>query len=254
MFKKLFSKGKEENTAAKQSDKARVLIDYLGCPCEIIPAGTELEKIMNIYDDLYAKREQGGFVPMIFGLDGYFERDFDEWEPLEEYKKEVMSENPTIPEEWLRQRIKENREFYTADEWKERIGAVTGGEENRVFGGLMDYNTRKSVECVIAKIPVKNPWEVFAWVPFGGWNECPTNDEIMYIAKYWYEKYGAIPAVMTHDILEFAARPVKDQTAAMDLALEQYVFCSDIVDQGLNTIGALADTLMKSSVWYFWWD
>lgn len=239
---------------AKISEQAKKLIDYLGCPCEVIPAGTDLSKIMNIYDDLYAKREMGGYTPMIFGFDGYFGDDYDEWEPREEYKKEVMSEKPIIPAEWLRERISEYKENFTAEEWKELFGAVSGGEANKFFMGMIDYETRKSTECVIAKISVKNPWEVFAWVPFGGWNECPTNDEIMYIAKYWYEKHGAIPAVMTHDILEFAARPVKDKNAAMELALEQYVFCSDIVDQGVGTIGSLADTLMKSSVWYFWWD
>ena len=238
---------------AKISEQAKKFIEYLDCPCEVIPAGTEISSIMNIYDDLYAKRDIGGYTPMIFGFDGYFGV-WDEWQARGEYQKEVMSEKPIIPAEWFRQRIKENREFYTAEEWEKNIGAVGGGDENRIFGGLMDYDTRKSTECVIAKIPVQNPWEVFSWVPFGGWNECPTNDEIMYIAKYWYEKHGAIPAVMTHDILEFAARPVKDKISAMDLALEQYVFCSDIVDQGVGTIGALADTLMKSSVWYFWWD
>ena len=25
----------------------------------------------------------------------------------------------------------------------------------------------------MAKIPVKNPWEIFAYLPFGNWNECP---------------------------------------------------------------------------------
>ena len=38
------------------------------------------------------------------------------------------------------------------------------------------------------------------------------------------------------------------------LALEQYAYCNDIVDQGVGTIGALADGLMKSHNWYFWWD
>ena len=235
---------------AKISEQAKKLIDYLGCPCEVIPAGTELSKIMNIYDDLYAKREIGGFIPMIFGLDGYFERDFDEWKPRGEYQKEIMTEKPINPTTWFYERLSEHSAPFINEQLKE----VSGGEENRFFDGIIDFETRKSLECVIAKIPVKNPWEVFAWVPFGGWNECPTNDEIMYIAKYWYEKYGAIPAVMTHDILEFAARPVKDKKSAMELALEQYVFCSDIIDQGFGIIGMLADTLMKSSVWYFWWD
>ena len=40
----------------------------------------------------------------------------------------------------------------------------------------------------------------------------------------------------------------------MALALEQYAFCPDIVEQGCGTIGYLADTLAKSNKWYFWWD
>lgn len=76
----------------------------------------------------------------------------------------------------------------------------------------------------------------------------------MWIAKYWYEKFGAVPAVMTSDVLEFAALPVKDEKTAAMLALQQYAFCSDIVDQGIGTIGALAGMLMGASSWYFWWD
>ncbi len=91
-------------------------------------------------------------------------------------------------------------------------------------------------------------------MPFGGWNACPMPEEILWIAKYWYETRGAIPAVMTRDILEFSAAPIKDETDAMYLALEQYAFCADIVDQGVGTIGRLAGVLMQSSVWYFWWD
>ena len=41
---------------------------------------------------------------------------------------------------------------------------------------------------------------------------------------------------------------------ALDLALEQYAYCSDIVDQGVEPVGRLADGLAKSSYWYFWWD
>lgn len=73
-------------------------------------------------------------------------------------------------------------------------------------------------------------------------------------AKHWFEKFHAIPAVITHDVLEFTAFPVKDRSAAIGLALEQYAFCIDIVDQGVQTIEVMADTLKKSSVWYFWWD
>ena len=42
----------------------------------------------------------------------------------------------------------------------------------------------------------------------------------------------------------------------MDAAVELYGFCPDVIDQGPEdaTVGALADVLRQSTVWYFWWD
>ena len=77
---------------------------------------------------------------------------------------------------------------------------------------------------------------------------------MMSVAKYWFEKYRAVPAVISHDVLEFAAQPVRDRSAAIGLALVQYAFCNDIIDQGFQELCVLADTLTKSSVWSFWWD
>ena len=47
---------------------------------------------------------------------------------------------------------------------------------------------------------------------------------------------------------------VKSTDPTFNLALEQYAYCNDIVDQGVETIGRLADGLSKSFYWYFWWD
>ena len=109
---------------------------------------------------------------------------------------------------------------------------------------------------ILAKIPVKHPWEIFAYLPFGNWNECPDTPELMAVAKYWFEQYGAVPAVLTHDVLEFDLSTAISKECAMEVALEQYGFCPDIVDQGPEdaTVGSLADVLRQSKVWYFWWD
>ena len=37
------------------------------------------------------------------------------------------------------------------------------------------------------------------------------------------------------------------------LAVEQYAFCYDIVDQCYGTFEKLADGLYKNIQWYFWW-
>ena len=130
---------------------------------------------------------------------------------------------------------------------------MEGGEAIDHFLGISDFHG-KTIPLVLAEIPVQHPWEVFAYVPFGGWNECPSSQEHMAAAKYWYEKFGAVPAVITRDVLEYDLPVPVKREEAMALALEQYAFCPDIVDQGCQSVGYLADTLAMSTKWYFWWD
>jgi hypothetical protein len=49
-------------------------------------------------------------------------------------------------------------------------------------------------------------------------------------------------------------RPPQTRPEALDLAREHYVYCSDIVHQGLGTLSALAARLMGNAWWAFWWD
>ena len=91
----------------------------------------------------------------------------------------------------------------------------------------------------------------------GGWNECPPAEEMMAVCKYWYEKYGAVPAALSHDTLEFVlTKPVDDEEKAWEAAKEHYAFCVDRVDQctASYTLGELADCISRSTVWYFWRD
>jgi hypothetical protein len=53
--------------------------------------------------------------------------------------------------------------------------------------------------------------------------------------------------------LQTAKRP-ETREVALALAREQYTYCNDIIDQGTDTLSALAATLMVSDWWYFWWD
>ena len=68
--------------------------------------------------------------------------------------------------------------------------------------------------------------------------------------------FGAVPAAMSHDELEFLLPAPVPEEKAMDAAVELYGFCPDVIDQGPEdaTVGALADVLRQSTVWYFWWD
>jgi hypothetical protein len=78
------------------------------------------------------------------------------------------------------------------------------------------------------------------------------------VFKYWHEKYGAVPGVVSHDEweLELAKPPLTDADAEA-LAKEHFAFCEDRVVQAgadCDSIRALAGALKGSTAWYFWWD
>lgn len=232
-------------------EHARNVIRYLGCPCEYFPRGTDLNIVTSAYQRAFNERENGGFTPLLIVMDSHMF--FEDDESSADFQRDVLKAPGFDPEEWLARKKREHdKDFCYQPE--EIIGDISGGTPRTGFSGIIDYGINKSRECVLAKIPVKNPWEVFAWFPFGGWDVCPPPEEMLWIAKYWYEKYGAVPSVMTGSELEFTAHPVADKSEAFKLALEHFAFCPDNVLQNIGTIGRFADSLTKSSVWYFWWD
>lgn len=77
--------------------------------------------------------------------------------------------------------------------------------------------------------------------------------DLVSVSKHWYEEYGAAPAVICEGIIEFAVPQPVSEEESLPLAEEHYAFCTDIVDQSLGTINALADVLRKSTVWFFCW-
>ena len=59
---------------------------------------------------------------------------------------------------------------------------------------------------------------------------------------------------IAHGVAEYVLPAPIPRERAMEAALEHYGYCADIVDQIFETVGALADGLPQSTVWYFWWD
>ena len=111
-------------------------------------------------------------------------------------------------------------------------------------------------EMLLLQIPTDDPADIPAYLPFGGWNDCPNAETQLAFTHYWREKYGAIPAALDGgDCLEFLVeRPVTDPVEAKDLAVEQFAFCSDLPFQVFEDVEQLAEFIHQSRQWYFWWD
>lgn len=248
----------EEN----RMEQLKALARYLNCPCRYFPPAEDDRELRKAYDEAAELGKQHGFVPVLIAVDFTLietlmmnitgQAEEPSREEIDNYRSRMLSLSLADGKTVLKQRL---------DEWMKEselcMGEFSGQGQSELqsdFEGYWDYFSQKTLPIVLAEIPVKNPWEVFAYLPFGDWNECPDTPELMSVAKYWFERYGAVPAVMTHDVLEFILPKPITQQEAPEAALEQYGFCVDIVEQGTETIGALADSLCRNSVWYFWWD
>jgi hypothetical protein len=110
-------------------------------------------------------------------------------------------------------------------------------------------------EVVLTIVPTTESWTVPCFLRIGGWNDCPYAQEHAALFKYWSERFGATVACIAGDIIEMTvARPASTRDEALALARQQFIYCSDIVHQGVGSVEALAATLLGATVWYFWWD
>jgi len=233
---------------------AEQMRQYLGCPCAYFPPMKDGKPVVEAYYQARERGKQEGFFPMLVVVDEILMECF-QFNGEDSTRQELLSAPLELGRELLqtwRSEADEDMEDPSARE--ERMGEISGGEGIDSFLGLRDFSGSKTMPVLLAEIPAQNPWEVFAWLPFGGWNSCPANEEHMAVSKYWFESYGAVPALMTHDVLEYVLPAPVSREKSVELALEQYAYCADIVDQGVETVGRLADGLAQSTVWFFWWD
>jgi hypothetical protein len=124
------------------------------------------------------------------------------------------------------------------------------------FSTPLDLTTREPLEAVsIALVPTVTPWEVPAYLTWGGWNDCPYPDAHMLTWQHWHQVYGAEVVAMTSDIVEMrVGRPPTSTDGALTLAREHYAYAPDIAAQSLGSVEAHAGLLMGQAGWFFWWD
>jgi hypothetical protein len=153
---------------------------------------------------------------------------------------------------WLEKRVEEEPDVHEVEEgsWPSKAKPATAFQTPYdVLGG------KPLPEVLVALVPTLNSWEAPAHLKYGAWNECPPPEAHVALMKRWHDLYGAEVACMADDVVEVqVARPPADRDGAMKLAREHFIYCTDIVHQGTETLEALASALLGSSVWYFWWD
>ena len=234
------------------------LMKYLDCPCEFFPSMNDTWPAHAAYlQELWHPEANCSYTPVLIAVtDELFDLiDFTS-NKREDLLLAPLPDGRKLLEDRLAQAKLDRVDFYkNEDEWaKKMVGKMKDGFQLQLLLSGWKINMVQSHPMILAKIPTGKPWEIFAWLPFGGWNNNPSVLEHMAISKYWYEKYQAQPIIISGDTIEYRMEEAVKKKAALELANEQYAYCQDIVDQGTYTIGKLADCLHRSRSWYFWWD
>ena len=177
---------------------AKAFEKYLGCPTEYFPPMPDDDPLRAAlaYATRYGQRD--GFVPVLIvedetlwdtlifnsdhANDGAEDYKFDP-DKVAEYRKQLL-EKPTKNASEVQDRLIGDRRCEAEDDemdWDEEILGEVAGGETIDHCAWWNSETNLTHPIILAKIPVKNPWEIFAWLPFGGWNECPDTEDMMAI-------------------------------------------------------------------------
>lgn len=231
------------------------------CEVEVINPATSPTELTNHYLNLLQKGKNEGFCPVIVVANDIllekFEIDLEDEDldftakEMENQRKKVLLKAQGIDAKNLyneeKKELRQELEEVDFEEPDDRVELVS-------FRNL-ELETELVDEVVIIKIPTDKPYEILAWLPMGGFNDCPSPEVMTAMAKHWYETYGAMPIAVTHDVVEFyIPKPPADREKLYDLAMEQFLFDVDIVEQGVGCVEALVETLYKNKTWFFWWD
>lgn len=243
------------NNMKDREEYVEEIIDCLGCEYELIEDAKDISVVMAEYKHLLTEGKTEGFTPVIVIPNENMYEIVKNREKKDnyDYSLDAIIENSKKVDamkflnEWFPGEMPDNQAM---------IGEVTESHPENSFKTLLDYGSgRLYSTLVIAKIPTGKPWELAAWIPMGGFNNCPAPDDQVAVFKYWYEKYGAVPAVVNYDTWElYVENPVDSKEEAKSLAMEHIGFCNDILWEGEVGIDSLADSIIHSHVWSFWWD
>lgn len=241
----------------------RMLADLPEPILYFVTTGRDAERC---WDDLYNHGPATGYWPVILGNN-------DELIRITKLLSDRYTRNMSVPsilanaatinaKEWLRAEL-EMQDSSEDEPWDTTEGdfalrAPWPDDVQPATSIVVPYNyaTGEPHEHIaIGLVPTGTSWHIPAYLRFGDFNSCPSPAEHASVLKRWEEQFGTRVVSMTHDTIELrVANPPNTREDALALAYEQFAYCSDIVDQGMDTLDALAATLLNGTIWFFWWD
>jgi len=244
----------KKHIAEQVAQTIRLLNEY-GIKASQIAADITPQSAMQIWQEAREKGKKDGFCPVILQIyTSTLESMNDEMregkEQFKSWQRQALNSPTADGKTLLMERFESQKENYEKEaDWQ---GDIVGTAEPCEAADGFYFNNQEDSILLLAEIPAKEPWQIFAYIPFGDWNDCPSAEVHMAVAKYWQEKYGAEVACIAPDVVTYKTpRPADGDT--MTLAEEQFAYSEDVL-QDYGNLSTLAEVDKKSTIWTFFWD
>ena len=230
------------------------------CNAQPITKQMNSAEITQLYKRSLADGKQAGYTPVIVFVNDTLEEsigfNIEKAGSLEAYAKSVLSKDHSHGKDWLDNKYSKldndfGGDLLSIDE--EYLDVLLSKPKKSDASSFIPSASAFEGEAYLIQVPTTDPYEIFAYLPFCGWNDCPSVDDMISICKYWYDTYGAIPTTITYDTLTFYLdKPISDKDTAIKTAKEQCAFCSEVI--GMGGLESYIEMTYNSSSWTFWWD
>lgn len=210
------------------------------------------EEVSKKYLTLYKEGKEKGYIPLFLTVDDYLLKTFkitmaneNTDNMMDIFNKNLEKAKNINPIELFNKFLKQQTicKLFIEGDYK----FDNSNKNNLKFLTIFNNEGNLKDNVILVKVPTTKPYEVLAYFGMGS--------EGIATVKYWYEKYGAVPAAITYDEIEFyVERPVQTFEEARKLAIEQYAFCYGLLWECYDTLDELASAIYKNVQWYFWWS
>lgn len=206
--------------------------------------------LSNLFEIESEKAKIEGYSVVIIEKDDilkdYIELMMDKYGSYKKMYKAIKTKANQIDVDNIFDEDKENNQSLMKD-WKKGKSELKSYEAYNDLYVLAD-------DIYLAMIPSENPYDVFAYIPMGGFNECPNNDELLAVFKHWYEVYGIVPAIITYDSVHMSLTKALSDQQIEQLADEILLLNIETQINTYSTKEDLVKGLKHSKYWRFWWE
>ena len=209
------------------------------------------EEASEKYLATYKDGKEKGYTPVFLTVDEYLLKTFEismkdenTDNMIDIFNKNLEKAKNINPIELFNKFIEQSMDkYFTEDDYK----FDDSNKNNLKFLTIFNNEGNLKDNVILAKVPTTKPYEILAYFGMGS--------EDIATVEYWYEKYGAIPASITYDEMEFyVERPPQTLEETKKLAVEHYAFCYGLLWGCYDTLEEAASTIYKNVQWYFWWN